>query len=273
VSNIVVRTITGIFFVSVLLGAIVYHPYSLAALMLLISLFAMREFFKMASLAGMYANKTVAYTAAAVLHASFFINFVIGYGFSVYAAAAPVFSLIFIAALYSRGSAPFLSIAGGVLSIIYAAAPVLAAYSVVFSSGAFQPGYLVALFLMVWANDTGAYLFGMGFGRTKLFERVSPKKTWEGAIGGALAAMGVAAWVSVYITEISLILWVAAGAIVAIFANFGDLVESMFKRSVSVKDSGTMLPGHGGVLDRFDGVLLALPVYASYLYFVTIFKP
>jgi phosphatidate cytidylyltransferase len=122
---------------------------------------------------------------------------------------------------------------------------------------------------MLWANDTGAYLVGSKLGRTKLFERHSPKKTWEGLIGGIIIT-GIAAYIiSIYFTELTVDQWIWIGLLISCFGTTGDLIESMFKRSIDVKDSGGILPGHGGLLDRFDGLLLAAPVVYAYLYFVT----
>jgi len=122
---------------------------------------------------------------------------------------------------------------------------------------------------MLWSNDTGAYLTGMGFGRHKLFERHSPKKTWEDFIGGVLIAAGVGIIIGHFYTELDWMQWAGMGAIIGIIGTMGDLVESMFKRSINVKDSGSILPGHGGLLDRFDGLFLAVPIVYAYIYLLT----
>jgi phosphatidate cytidylyltransferase len=136
-------------------------------------------------------------------------------------------------------------------------------------SGSFADIYnhelIFGFFFLVWANDTFAYLVGVAIGRTKLFERISPKKTWEGTIGGVFCTQGIAYVISIYFTGFAPVHWHAVALIVSVFGTLGDLVESMFKRSLGVKDSGTILPGHGGILDRFDGVLLAAPFVMAYL--------
>jgi phosphatidate cytidylyltransferase len=121
---------------------------------------------------------------------------------------------------------------------------------------------------MLWANDTGAYLFGMKFGKRKLFERHSPKKSWEGFFGGMFTSVLVAVGLSFICTENVAIIWVGMAILIASFGTLGDLVESMLKRSLDTKDSGGLLPGHGGLLDRFDGLLLAAPVVYAYLYLI-----
>lgn len=131
----------------------------------------------------------------------------------------------------------------------------------------FYPVFLGTL-ILVWANDTFAYLVGMSMGRTKLLERISPKKTWEGTIGGALCC-GIAAYVmSLFCDQLSATAWVGLGLVTAPAATLGDLVESQMKRRAGIKDSGHLLPGHGGILDRFDATLIVSPIAVFYLFLV-----
>jgi phosphatidate cytidylyltransferase len=118
---------------------------------------------------------------------------------------------------------------------------------------------------MIWANDTGAYLSGRFFGKKKLFERISPKKTWEGAIGGGLLALATSLLISKFNDTLASEHWFAIAFIVVVAGNFGDLIESLYKRSKNIKDSGTILPGHGGILDRFDSLIYSVPFVYSYL--------
>jgi phosphatidate cytidylyltransferase len=122
---------------------------------------------------------------------------------------------------------------------------------------------------MLWANDTGAYIFGVKFGKKRLFERHSPKKSWEGFFGGVATSIAVAYILAQYFTSYSLLNWVTMATLISCFGTMGDLVESMFKRSIEIKDSGKILPGHGGLLDRFDGLLLSAPVVFVYIYLIT----
>lgn len=125
---------------------------------------------------------------------------------------------------------------------------------------------LLGIFILFWTNDTGAYLTGRKFGKHALFPAVSPKKTWEGLVGGALLCLGVAYVLSLYSLSFSLLEWMIIGALVAVFGTLGDLVESMWKRQLGIKDSGSIMPGHGGLLDRFDGFFIALPAIHIYLF-------
>jgi phosphatidate cytidylyltransferase len=157
------------------------------------------------------------------------------------------------------------------LGIIYIALP-LSLLNCFFSPWAIphKPdfAFLLGYFVLLWLNDTGAYLMGKATGKHLLFQRISPKKTWEGIAGGFIAGL-LAAWgLSRFFTQLSPVHWLIMAVLIILFGTFGDLVESMLKRSMQVKDSGNLLPGHGGVLDRFDGVLLSAPVVYIYIYMV-----
>jgi len=186
-----------------------------------------------------------------------------------------LFNLTFIIELFRKSNTPFLNIAYLFLGIIYVVVPfaLLAYISSVIDviSGIFSPDnhsyryFLLGFFFLIWSNDTFAYLVGISIGKHRLFERISPKKSWEGFIGGIICTQGVAYLISIYFTEIAWMHWLAIALIISIFGTLGDLVESMLKRSLGVKDSGTILPGHGGILDRFDAVLLAAPFVVTYM--------
>lgn len=129
----------------------------------------------------------------------------------------------------------------------------------------FTPNIVAGILFLTWANDSFAYIIGSRIGKTLLFERISPKKTWEGTIGGGIMCILTGILIHQFLGILTLIDWLVIGAIVAIFGSLGDLVESMFKRSVGVKDSGTFMPGHGGFLDRFDAFIFAIPFVFLYL--------
>lgn len=176
--------------------------------------------------------------------------------------------VLFIIELYKKSSTPFLNLAWSFLGIIYIAVPLSFISYIAFYEGVYYPQILMGIFFILWASDTGAYMAGKQFGKHKLFESISPKKTWEGTIGGGILALGMAygnfRWFGIF----SILQWWMIGITIVVFGNFGDLAESMLKRSVGVKDSGTILPGHGGILDRFDSLLLSLPFLASLMYMI-----
>ncbi len=186
----------------------------------------------------------------------------------------PFVLVIFMMELYRKKEQPFRNISVTLFGIIYISLPFMLLHEVVFSDNlatevARAKGYhyyiLMSLLFMIWANDTGAYAFGKLFGKTPLFKRISPNKSWEGAIGGLLFTIGFAllsAWVN---PELSYLEWVIFAFIVSVAGVYGDLFESLLKRSLNIKDSGSIIPGHGGFLDRSDSLLLIAPVAYVYL--------
>ncbi len=186
-------------------------------------------------------------------------NYLIGLLFTI-----PITALIFVIELYRKSENPFANIALTLAGVPYVVLPfgllLLSNFneSTTWSTRKFD--IVFAFFFMLWANDTGAYFAGTKFGKHKLFERISPKKSWEGFIGGALISLLMGYFCHLFFHTESLGFWLLMAFTVVLFATWGDLVESMLKRSLGVKDSGTILPGHGGILDRFDGLLLAAPM-------------
>lgn len=166
---------------------------------------------------------------------------------------------LFALELFLGSERPFPNIGNYLLGVLYIGIPLVLLIEVAFWTGEYGPHRVFGLMWLVWTNDTAAYLIGSKLGHTKLYPRISPKKTWEGTIAGAVFT-GLMAWsLSYLIQEYTLAQWLAVAAVVAVFGTIGDLVESMLKRSVAVKDSGDLFPGHGGFLDRFDAFLFVQP--------------
>lgn len=181
---------------------------------------------------------------------------------------SPLIFTIFIYELYAASKQPFSNIAFLILGLFYIGLPFALVNVIAFDGDQFLHRLIFGLLLLTWVNDTGAYLVGSKMGKTPLFPRVSPNKTWEGTIGGMLTTLGFGLLLGFLFEEIGLLSWLILAVIVALFGNLGDLVESMLKRSVGVKDSGTLLPGHGGVLDRFDAFIFVLPFASAYLLYL-----
>ena len=163
---------------------------------------------------------------------------------------------------------PFTNIAFTFLGIFYVAVPFSLLNIGAFHDGRYHYEIIFGCLFILWASDTGAYFAGTLFGKRKLFERISPKKSWQGFFGGALLALVFAYGLSQYFDIFTANQWVIIGLIIIIAGTYGDLVESLLKRSIEIKDSGTALPGHGGFLDRFDSLLLATPFVWLYVNFM-----
>ncbi len=183
----------------------------------------------------------------------------------------PLFVVMIVTELYRKQENPFDSLAHTVFSVIYIALPFsLFPFAAFLHDGVnsllphsdllFSPGIILGFFFLLWANDTGAYLAGVVLGKHRLMERISPKKTWEGFIGGLVTASLVAWLISGWIGVVDIKGWIVVAVIVSVAGTYGDLAESMLKRSNGVKDSGTILPGHGGFLDRFDSAIISFPL-------------
>ncbi len=179
-----------------------------------------------------------------------------------------LFSFIFIKELFKHKGNGFLNILNTILPSLYISLPfslLIIGNNTINHSQEYSPSFILVFFFTLWSSDTGAFLAGKAFGKHKLFAKISPNKTWEGTIGGAILALSAAYFCSFYYTEMTALEWMIMALIIVVFGSFGDLVESMLKRNNNVKDSGRILPGHGGILDRFDGLLIASPVVFAFL--------
>ncbi|MBN1650777.1 MAG: phosphatidate cytidylyltransferase [Bacteroidales bacterium] len=265
-----VRALSGAVFAFLMLGSIFWHPYALAALLFLLTGLGLHEFYRLFADTGFLRKNNTGVFLGLVVY-----SLLTAFAFSWLNSIAvllilPLFFLLFIVELYQKSERPFQQIALQLLGIIYVAIPFgLYHFINVYPVGTidhFQPWILVGIFLLIWSNDTFAYLFGSTLGKHRLFERISPKKSWEGTIGGGLSTFGIAWILGSYTQTLTPGTWVILAAIIVPTAIFGDLVESMLKRSLNVKDSGSIMPGHGGVLDRFDAANFALPFIVFFLY-------
>lgn len=175
------------------------------------------------------------------------------------------FAIIIIFELYKNRPNPFQYIGLRIIGLVYIIIPFALFNLISIASSEFFPLITLGILFTIWSNDVFAYFTGRAFGKHKLFERISPKKTWEGFAGGFVAAIACAYIFSTYEPALTLWQWLVTGALVSITGTYGDLAESMFKRSLHIKDSSSILPGHGGFLDRFDAILIALPFVYAFL--------
>ncbi len=181
---------------------------------------------------------------------------------------SPFIFLGFIYELFAKSEQPFSNIAYVMLGMFYIGIPFALLYFIAFDGHHFYAKTVFGILLLTWTNDTGAYMVGSLIGKTPLLPRISPKKTWEGSIGGVAITFLFAFLLHRLLNELELVDWLILATIVSVFASIGDLVESMLKRSYGIKDSGKLLPGHGGLLDRFDGFIFCLPFAAAYLLWI-----
>ncbi len=264
------RAITAFFFTIVMLGSIFLGAYTFSAFYLLLSILALFEFYKMISIAGVKPHKIIGAIAAAAIFLGAVVFKMFELDTKYLLLIVPVLFSVFIAELYKKNENPFSNIAYTFVGLMYVTAPFCFFYALGFlNEGTAYSFHLpLSFLLMLWANDTGAYLFGMKLGKHKLFERHSPKKSWEGFFGGVFTSLLVSFLLSIQFNEMQPLVWAGMAVIISCFGTLGDLVESMLKRSLNVKDSGTFLPGHGGFLDRFDGLLISAPLVYVYLYLI-----
>lgn len=268
--NLIIRALTGIIFVVVLVSAICIHPIFFLILFCIITGLTLWEF---GGLVKHYENANLQRTVNMLGGVYLFIaTFVHANGLTdgkIFLPYLLFIMLTMIAELYYKAPNPINNWAFTLFAQIYCAG----SFSMLNFIGAepgtpgvmsYTPLFIMAIFIFVWLDDTGAYLVGSLIGKHKLFERISPKKSWEGFFGGLILALASSQAFAWFAPEINRMNWLGLAATVVLFGTWGDLIESLLKRTLGVKDSGNVLPGHGGMLDRFDSVMLAVP--ASYIY-------
>ena len=264
-NNFVLRTLTGIVFVGLIVSSIVFNPLFFAGLFFCVTLLGLHEFYKLLKNGGKEPQLCLGIVSGGLLF-GFLAAIANNQLDSKYLMTLlPLGVIIFIAELYRKKANPFENIALTLLGIFYIALPFGLLNFLYIDVKGQTFILLLGYFAILWLNDTFAYLFGMTFGKHRLFERISPKKSWEGSIGGGITSIFAAWLISHYGTALPLIHWLIIAVLIVISGTLGDLVESMLKRSLNCKDSGTLLPGHGGILDRFDAVLISAPLIFVYI--------
>lgn len=279
-SNFIKRAVTGVLFVIVLAGSILWSPFSFAALFLIISILTVHEFNHIVCKAqeGVHINQVISLTATAYL-------FLAVLGIRTHAGGMEllfIYPLLIlytlISELYLKKEKPVLNWAFSLMGQLYIALPFALLttlpfqYDKINATVMYYPIVPMSIFVFLWMSDTGAYCIGSLIGKHRLFERISPKKSWEGSIGGALVAIAAALGFAYAIPIMSYPEWVGLALVVVVFGTWGDLTESLLKRQFGLKDSGNILPGHGGMLDRFDSALMAIPASVAYIYLLAFIK-
>ncbi len=281
INNFIKRAITGVLFVAILVGCILSNPLSFGILFTIISALTIYEFGQLVNMRaeGVNINKMITMLGGAYLFLA-----IMGFctnegqeGSKIFIPYVLLLLYMMISELYLKKENPILNWAYSMLSQLYIGLPfamlnILAFnYDPTYSSVSYNPILPLSIFIFLWLNDTGAYCIGSLIGKHRLFERISPKKSWEGSIGGGVVAIGVSFVLAHYFPFMSMWEWAGLALVVVVFGTWGDLTESLCKRQLHVKDSGTILPGHGGMLDRFDSALMAIPAAVAYIYALTWF--
>ena len=264
------RTITASIFVAVLLSCILFHAVSFTMLFLIISIWGLYEFYILSERLGAKPYKWLGYLLALFIYVYNLLSYnTLLSTTSLLAAIIVCVFLVFIQALFDTDEHSFKNITYTLTGVMYAVIPFVLLNKIaavdITSQINYNPHYVLGIILLIWTNDVCAYLVGSFFGKHKLFERVSPKKTWEGTVGAAILTIGASFLIAQWFDELELVHWIVIAMLVSVFGTIGDLVESMFKRQAGVKDSGKIMPGHGGILDRFDSLLFVSPFIFLYL--------
>jgi len=265
-SNLTQRLITAFIGAAVIVSCIVFSEWTYFAIFFLICFLTVREFYTLAGLDGMEIQKAFGTVCAMSL---FSLSFLVSNNTILpkfYFLIFPMLSCVYMIKLYKKFERkPFTNIAYTFLGIFYVAVPYSLLNIVVFKNGVYNFEIIFGCLFILWASDSGAYIAGTLFGKRKLFERISPKKSWEGFVGGAILAFAFAFLINNFFDSLALWQWLGVTAIIIIGGTYGDLIESLLKRSIEIKDSGSILPGHGGFLDRFDGLLISAPFIVAFL--------
>lgn len=276
--NLLLRSTTGLIYVAVIILALTLGNWAFLAMCLLLSLSGIFEFYTLCNTEIKQKKKTLAVDmiGAVILIVSFFasmLNVCSSISKDVY--LLPYLSYILIRMvmqLYTKEISPLNNLAYSLMGQIYVALPFGLMSLLYFDYATSQ--LLLVMFIMIWLNDTGAYLVGCTIGKHKMFPRISPKKSWEGFVGGVIFAIGGAVVAKMCFAEVyqqlNLSQMIGLAIVVTICATLGDLIESLIKRTLGVKDSGKMLPGHGGMLDRIDSLLLVVPGMLCYMMLLNI---
>lgn len=275
--NFIQRAITGLIFVATLVGCIMGGYLSFGILFCIISAMATAEFCHlMNQQEGVKVNKNICILGSITLFLCFFYYGLNPVQTNIFIPYLLITIYLMVSELYLKKENPLNNWAYAMFSQIYVALPFALLNVLAFQSNEMTSGstYLfifpLSIFAYNWINDTGAYCTGMLLGKHPLFKRISPKKSWEGSIGGAVFCIAASFAFAHFFPIMSTAEWIGLALTIVVFGTWGDLSESLMKRQLGIKDSGTILPGHGGILDRFDSAILAIPAAVVYLYILSI---
>lgn len=264
------RALAGAVYVLLIVGSLLLGNVSFGLLCLIIMIFSMDEYFRLIKRLKIKVNLLPAVSMAVIF---FLILMLVQNSLLELSALSVVllfFILLMIGLLFKSQRQPITLVAVSSFSLIYIMMPMTTLYLMGFYnnyawSNDFSYGLVLGFFILNWTSDTGAYLVGSLIGKTKLLERISPKKTIEGSIGAIVFTAGMSYLLYGFFGQVSALDWIIMGLLVVLFGTAGDLFQSLLKRKAEVKDSGKLIPGHGGVMDRFDSIYFSAPMIFVYL--------
>jgi len=263
------RSLTGAAYVAIMLAGVIIHPLIFAVVYGVILFFAQSEFYRIYEKWGYSPHRIFGLITGVVLFVLFFLvaSHTIPYIFILF--SVPFLFFIFIAELLRSNNNAIKNSSITVFGLVYVALPFSLLNFIVFAptltGSTYYPWILAGIFFIIWSYDSMAYVSGSLLGKHKMAPKISPKKSWEGFVGGAIFAVIIGIVCAVLFQEISMAEWIVISLIIVIFGTLGDLFESKLKREIGLKDSGDILPGHGGLLDRFDSLLFSVPVIFIWL--------
>ena len=276
--NFIQRAITGLLFVAVLIGCMIGGPLSFGVLFCIISALATAEFCNlMSQQQGVKINRNICVLGNITLFLCFFYYGMNPAETGIFIPYLLIIIYLMISELYLKKEHPLNNWAYAMFSQLYVGLPFALLNVLAFQTSSIETTSQyhfilpLSIFAFNWVNDTGAYCTGVLFGKHPLFKRISPKKSWEGSIGGATFCIAASFALAHFFPILPTIVWVGMAIVVVIFGTWGDLTESLMKRQLGIKNSGTILPGHGGILDRFDSTIMAVPAAVVYLYLISLF--
>ncbi|WP_149277422.1 phosphatidate cytidylyltransferase [Pareuzebyella sediminis] len=248
------RSLTGAVYIILLLSAVFLSSDAFDFLFMVFGLACLNEYKKLVALRGLHIY--LAYMALWWAYIYFVTDMLLVYVLLLCTILVNIALMVY---LFSKREKLFNTVQKFIIGLFYVGGGCIFLTMIPYTNDDFAKFLIIGIFILIWVNDSFAYIVGSLFGRTKLFPRVSPKKTVEGALGGLVFALGIAYLMAKYEPLISPLQWVCVAAVIVVAGSLGDLVESKFKRSAGVKDSGAILPGHGGMLDRLDSLIFAAP--------------
>ena len=262
------RFLSGLIYVGLVIGSLLLGPVVFGSVLFILLIIGLLEIYEISKLSGHYPQRNTFLLVGLLVY---LLNVLVIWEYLPVKYLVLNLGLIllpFIVELFRKVKDPVQNLGFYLIGIFYLVIPIVVLNVLFFPDLDLKSPsniLLLGFFILIWINDTFAYLMGMLLGKHKFFERISPKKTWEGTIGGAVFAILGAYALSLFFTDFTIYEWIGLGLIIIIFGTFGDLIESMIKRTYGIKDSGNIMPGHGGILDRLDSILIASPFVLLYV--------